>query len=204
MYIKLTKQKIDNLINFCKYNFDSDFTNSCNGVIILSKTNHLKQIIIDYQTLGIQDYIKQHKHDHRLDFMKLINNKDPNYHMVVSFDINNKFDKNNNFNSFPSIFEFIKCCIYSIYRKVFNHLYINPYSKKYIISLKRKFLFELIEIKKKEKLKMNNFILRLFSMISKIYNNDNSYSLSQDIYEYFDINEFDKDINILYKYYNII
>ena len=41
-------------------------------------------------------------------------------------------------------------------------------------------------------------------MISKIYNNDNNYSLSQDIYEYFDINEFDKDINILYKYYNII
>ena len=27
MYIKLTKQKIDNLINFCKYNFDSDCTN---------------------------------------------------------------------------------------------------------------------------------------------------------------------------------
>tara|TARA_B100001094_G_scaffold221002_1_gene215069 strand:- start:791 stop:1411 length:621 start_codon:yes stop_codon:yes gene_type:complete len=206
MYIKLNKQKIDNLINFCKYNFDADCSNSCNGVIILSKTNHIKQIIIDYQNQGIQDYVIHHKNDHKLDFLKLINNKDPNYHMVISFDISNKFDKKNNFNSYPSIYEFIKCCVYSIYRKVFNHLYINPYGKKYIISLKKHFLFELLGMKKKDKLKMKDFISRLFSIISKIYNNNNhnNYSLSEEIYEYFNINEFDKDINILYKFYNII
>tara|TARA_B100001094_G_scaffold332263_1_gene403585 strand:+ start:3439 stop:4053 length:615 start_codon:yes stop_codon:yes gene_type:complete len=204
MYIKLNKQKIDNLINFCKFNFEEDCNNKCNGVLILSKTNHIKQIILDYQTLGIQDYIISHKYDHKLDFLKLVNNKDPKLYMIISFDIDNKFDKKNNFNSFPSIYEFIKCCVYSIYRKVFNHLYINPYDKKYIISLKKKFLFDLINLKKTEKLKMKDFILKLFSTISKIYYSNNNYCLSEDINKYFDISIFDKDINIVYKYYNII
>jgi hypothetical protein len=207
MYIKLTKQKIDNLIQFCKYNFDSDSTNHANGIIILNKTSHIKQMLVDYQIMGIQDYVIHHKNDHKLDFMKMINNKDPYYHMIISFEYDNKLHKYNNFDSCPSIYQFIKICVYSIYRKVFNHLYINSYGIKYIISLKKNFMFELLEIKKKNKFKMKDMVSKLFSLISNKYYQDtktNNYLLSDKIYDYFDIAKFDKDINIVYKYFNII
>jgi len=199
MYLKLTKERIKHIINFAKNNLID--TKSCNGIIVLSRQNYIKQIIIDYQSFSATDYVITHKKDHRLDFLKLVKNKDPNHYMVLTFDYSIRND-----NCIPNIYEFIKVCLFSIYRKVFNHLFINCYDKLFVISLKRNFLFELIKIKKQNKLKISEFIIKLFHILTEDYHNNNNdlNSIPNNFYQKFNITQCNNDINILYSNYNIL
>lgn len=45
MYLKLTKERIKYIIDFAKNNLID--TKSCNGIIVLSRQNYIKQIILN-------------------------------------------------------------------------------------------------------------------------------------------------------------
>ena len=81
--------------------------------------NYIKQIIIDYQSFSATDYIITHKKDHRLDFLKLVKNKNPNHYMVLTFDYSIRND-----NCIPNIYEFIKVCLFSIEKCLIIYLLI--------------------------------------------------------------------------------
>lgn len=213
MYIKISNNHIKHLIDFVKNCNDiKSIHQHINGVLVLSKQCNIKQILIDYQTIGVYDYSKVFKKDKRIELLKLISNKDPHHNFVLTFDIELSYN-NKSFicNNIPNIYQFVKVVIYSIIRQVHNHLYITALDERFIISMKKPFYFKFYNIYIKQKNKNKNiteFMSYIFKEINLLYsehNITNNYCIPELIKANFNIyNIKNKDINTPYTYYKTI
>lgn len=211
MYIKIQNHHIKYLNDFIRKMIDIQSTHQhVNGVLVLSKQCNIKQILIDYETIGVFDYSKVFKKDKRMKLLELISNNDPYHNFVLTFDIETSYNtKSFKCGNVPNIYQFIKVAIYSIIRQVHNHLYITPLDDRYIISMKKNLYFELYETYKKTKCTMSDFINIIFKKINEIYHTNiidknDIYSIPDEIHKYFNIYHVkNKDINVPYTFYKI-
>ena len=104
------------------------------GVIIINKKNELKQIIMDFESSSLEEFYTQKT---KVSLFKHIKNEDPINNLVLTYEITNFLNNREEFNTYytPSLFEFIKCVIHSIYRNIFFHIVITSSGNIFVLSI---------------------------------------------------------------------
>ena len=124
VFIKFSQHQL-NTLRELPHNLNSLTTShNIGGIMILSKSQELKQIILDFQSYHI-DELYTSKKDNKVHLSNHIKAADPRTNYTLTFEIENLIKKRENKSEFscfsvPDIFQWIKCIIHSIYRDVYN------------------------------------------------------------------------------------
>ena len=208
--IKLTNCQIQTIRSLPNNLNDKLSSNNVSGLIILNKSSEFKQIIIDFQSYSMDEFYTK-KNDNRIHLLEHIKNKDIRNHFTFTFEISyilNIKNSDNIFSSYsiPGIYQWIKCSLHSIYRKIFNHILFTPSEKNYVISMKKTYYYQLLKEKNQKKLKMKDLFHLLMTNYLDIYKNYNGsiFSIPDEFNNLFIIKPFDNN-GLLFKYisYNV-
>ena len=152
-YIKLSQRQINTLKKLPSDLNDSVSNRTISGLMILSKSNEIKQIILDFQVTSLQEFYTS-SNNSNVNLYKHIKDDDPKNNRVLTFEIVNnlKLDKGDAYN-IPSINQWLKCAIHSVYRNIPNHLVITPSDDVYIISIKKTYYYQIYNMKNDKKWK---------------------------------------------------
>ena len=209
IYIKLTNNQIQTLKNLPNNLNDNLCSNSINGLMILTKSNEFKQIIMDFQSSSLEEFFTK-KNGSKISLLKHIRNENPRNNYVLTFEIanilSNSKSKISNY-SIPGINQWIKCSLHAVYRKIFNHILLTPSDKIYCISIKKTYYYHLLEYKQKKNVKMNELLHYLLKSYSDIYHkyNGSELQIPEIFHKYFNIQTFTNNNGIMLEYmsYNV-
>ena len=211
VYIKFSKYQLDTLKNLPQNLNSLTTSHNIGGIMILSKAQEIKQIILDFQSYHI-DELYTNKNDKKVHLLEHIKAAEPRSNYTVTFEIENLIKKKENKSEFscfsvPDIFQWIKCIIYSIYREVYNNIIFTGSGKIFIIAMKRDYYDKILREKLKNKIKIKELYNILMKEFLDIYNNHklkykSFLNIPKKIYNYFIIKEFNKneDNNISFDY----
>lgn len=210
VYIKFSKQQLTTLQTLPTNLNTSLTTHNIGGILILSKSQEIKQIILDFQAYHMDELFTSRK-DKKVHLSEHIKSADPKYNYTLTFEIENilkKQEQKVEFSCFsiPDIFQWIKCVIHSIYRQIYNHIIFTGSGKIFIISMKRNYFDKLLREKLKNKIKLKEMYHNLMKQFIDIYYNHKTQhksllSVPTELYDYFTIKEFNKTSeNILFDY----
>lgn len=188
-YIKLTNDQI-NTLKSLPNNLNNKMTNkNIGGIIIVNKKNELKQIIMDFASSSLEEFYTQKT---KVSLFKHIKNEDPVNNLVLTYEITNFLNNKEEFNTYyaPSLFEFIKCVIHSIYRSIFFHIVITSSGNIFVLNMKKKYYNDLKANKIKNKIKIKDMIHSLMKEYSEYFLNRNKLEIPQKIEEKFNCKKF--------------
>ena len=173
VFIKFSQHQLDTLRELPQNLNSLTTSHNIGGIMILNKTQEIKQIILDFQSYHI-DELYTTKNDNKVHLLKHIKGADPRTNYTLTFEIENLIKKRENKSEFscfsvPDIFQWIKCIIYSIYRDVYNHIVFTGSGKIFIISMKRNYYNKLLRMKLKDKIKIKEMYHILMKKYLDIY-----------------------------------
>lgn len=203
IYIKLTNNQIQTLKNLPNNLNDSLCCNSICGIIILTKSNEFKQIIMDFQSSSLEEFYTKKKNIHILNHIR---NPDPRNNYVFTFEIINiltnikSSTKLSDYN-IPGLNQWIKCAMNALYRKVFTHILFTPSDKIYSISIKKTYYYEIVKYKTENKVKMKDMFHYLFKSLCNLYQSHTDSLKIPDIFnKLFNIKQFNNNQGIMFEY----
>jgi hypothetical protein len=175
VYIQFTETQLKTLKNLPNNLNDSLTYHNIGGLLVLSKVNEFKQIIMDFQSYNMDELFTTKK-DKKVHLFKHIKNMDEKNNYVITFEIENMIKKAHDkaeFSCFslPDIFQWIKCVIHSIYRNIYNHLIFTASGKIYIISMKKNYYGKLLRRKISEKISIKDMYHILMKDYIDIFHN---------------------------------
>lgn len=210
VYIKFTKHQLNTLQKLPTNLNTSTTSHNIGGILILSKSQEIKQIVLDFQAYHMDELFTSKK-DKKVHLSEHIKEADPKNNYTLTFEIENVLKKSENkveFSCFsiPDIFQWIKCVIHSLYRNIHNHVVFTGSGKLFIISMKKAYFNNLFRKKITEKIKIKEFYHLLMKDYIDIYHKHKTehkslLNVPKELVSYFDIKEFSKDDeNILIEY----
>ena len=209
VYIQFSAVQLKTLRNLPNNLNDSLTYHNIGGLLVMSKVNEFKQIIMDFQSYNMDELFTSKK-DKKVHLFKHIKNHDEKNNYVLTFEIENMLKKSQekpeySCFSLPDIFQWIKCVIHSLYRNIYNHLIFTSSGRVYIISMRKNYYSSLLRKKIGEKLPIKD----IYHILMKEYLDIFHYhkvkhkcilTIPEKFYDYFHIYKFERDDSILFKY----
>jgi hypothetical protein len=209
VYIQFTDIQLKTLKNLPNNLNDSLTYHNIGGLLVLSKVNEFKQIIMDFQSYNMDELFTTKK-DKKVHLFKHIRNTDEKNNYALTFEIENMLKKAHDKSEFaclslPDIYQWIKCVIYSLYRNIYNHLIFTASGKIYIISMKKNYYSKLLRRKISEKISLKDmYHLLMKDYIDIFHNYKLKYkvilNIPEDFEKYFNIYKFELGEKIMFKY----
>tara|TARA_B100001173_G_C15856795_1_gene491212 strand:- start:119 stop:790 length:672 start_codon:yes stop_codon:yes gene_type:complete len=210
VFIKFSQHQLDTLRELPQNLNSLTTSHNIGGIMILNKSQEIKQIILDFQSYHI-DELYTSKKDNKVHLSNHIKGADPRTNYTLTFEIENLIKKRENKSEFscfsvPDIFQWIKCIIHSIYRDVYNHIVFTGSGKLFIISMKRNYYNKILRMKLKDKIKIKEMYHMIMKEYLDIYHEHkikykSFLSVPAKLEELFNVKEFNKnDSNILFDY----
>lgn len=204
-YIKLTNNQLVT-IKELPNNLNNKLSSNISGIFLLNKVNDFKQIILDFQHYNTAEFFSSKTSDSiKVHILEHIRNADTRNNSAITFEIAGKATELSIFNGYhlPGLYQFIKCSMYSIYRKVFNHILFTGTDKIYVLSLKKTHYYHLLNQKRSDKIKMKEMFHILMKMYMEIYHNskDHEIKIPEQFSNLFNIQKFGTN-GILFEYIN--
>ena len=209
VFIQFSETQLNTLKNLPNNLNDSLTYHNIGGLLVLSKVNEFKQIIMDFQSYNMDELFTTKK-DKKVHLFKHIKNNDEKNNYVITFEIENMIKKAHDkaeFSCFslPDIFQWIKCVIHSIYRNIHNHLIFTASGKIYIISMKKNYYGKLLRRKISEKISIKDMYHLLMKDYLDIFHNHKIkykviLNVPDEFEKYFNIYKFESNDKIMFKY----
>jgi hypothetical protein len=196
-FVKIKKRQLDCLKNLPNNLNDTLSNQNISGLLILDKLGQFKQIILDFQITSMEEfYIDTDKNKNRIKLFKHIKNENPRLFRAITFEVINKLNNNANdygvhldSNNIPTIDQWIKCTIHSVFRKIYNHIVITSSDNIYAISIKKTFYYEIYHKKLENKWKIREILHYLIKFYTEIYHSHkgSKFEIPSKFSEYFHI-----------------
>jgi hypothetical protein len=209
VFIQFSETQLNTLKNLPNNLNDSLTYHNIGGLLVLSKVNEFKQIIMDFQSYNMDELFTTKK-DKKVHLFKHIKNVDEKNNYVITFEIENMLKKSQDKEeyscfSLPDIFQWIKCVIHSLYRNIYNHLIFTASGKIYIISMKKSYYSTLLRRKISEKISIKEMYHLLMKDYLDIFHNHKLkykviLSIPEEFKKYFTIYKFECQEKIMFKY----
>lgn len=204
-YLRLNLNQLNTLKNLPTNLNNILVCNNISGIICINKSNEIKHIVLDFESYNMDEFFLSTK-DKKTHLFKHIKNPNQSKYYILSFEIQNIFKKTleKQLVSFyyPDIYQWIKCVIFSIYRNIFNHLIFSHSNNIYVISMKKRYYYNLYRQKYIYKISIKDIYHKLMQDYLNIFNNNKSTTIPDKFYEYFHIQKFDLKNDMLFNYYS--